>query len=143
MWNQQFNIGVARTIEGVVRGVVSIGEEPQNPPIGVSEKRISASKKPATKSQEWRSVDSDNYTINVRDLVRRIKLEERKERNWASARRSNLRCKLKLADVKRELKTSKEKVDALRSKWMALNRENLRLRNSLVTKASQIEDVTL
>lgn len=126
----------------VASGTVSIGEESQDSTTTAPEKRGSADKNSVPKSQSLRSQGSDNNTA-VRDLVRRIRLEERKERNRASARRSNLRNKLKLEGVRRELKTSKEKVNTLRSKWMALNEENLRLRKSSVTEANQIEDVAL
>ncbi|CAN8066827.1 unnamed protein product [Agarophyton chilense] len=66
-----------------------------------------------------------------KDVIRKLKVDLRREKNRAAAQRSNMRKKALNDSLKLSLKTEREKVDLLRSKEMLLREENLRLRQKL------------
>ncbi|PXF47038.1 hypothetical protein BWQ96_03228 [Gracilariopsis chorda] len=67
----------------------------------------------------------------VKDQIRKLKAELRREKNRAAAQRSNMRKKALNDSLKSSLKTTHEKLDILRSKEMLLREENIRLRQLL------------
>eukprot|EP00177_Eucheuma_denticulatum_P004155 GFKZ01007545.1.p1 GENE.GFKZ01007545.1~~GFKZ01007545.1.p1 ORF type:complete len:480 (+),score=37.27 GFKZ01007545.1:113-1552(+) len=69
--------------------------------------------------------------VSEKLLARRKLLSDRRERNRASAQRSNLRRKMLLQNLEVEITKCKEKVSELREKEMILRKENLELRKSV------------
>lgn len=136
-WDRQWKDGAARAMEAFAKEVLSTSVETSTPSLHAMEKTPSADKEQTVELGYAPSPSSDAQR-GVRDLVRQIRVEERRERNRESARRSNLRAKLKLEGMKKELQSSRDRVDELRSKWMELNDENLRLQKSVALRASQI-----
>ncbi|CDF35162.1 unnamed protein product [Chondrus crispus] len=67
-------------------------------------------------------------------LERQRKLEARKERNRASARRSNIRNKELKAAIREEMKVLVGRVETLRSRELRLRQQNLSLRRLLAVK---------
>lgn len=64
-------------------------------------------------------------------IAKRLKAQQRRERNRLCAQRSNMRVKAMRDALKTDLQSSKDMVEALRSKEMALRQENLALRKSI------------
>ncbi|PXF45650.1 hypothetical protein BWQ96_04554 [Gracilariopsis chorda] len=88
------------------------------------------------------SVDQDSGTKTAKtaspdkEQVRRLKAELRREKNRASAQRSNMKKKAVLDALKHDLATSREKADLLRSKELLLRRENLSLKKQISANRS-------
>lgn len=74
---------------------------------------------------------SESMKTGEKDAMRRLKGELRKERNRASAQRSNMRKKATLDALKQNIKSTHEKADLLRSKELQLRKENLRLKHQI------------
>lgn len=68
---------------------------------------------------------------DVREIMQKMKAEERKIRNRESAHRSNLKKKKKREEIRVELDEAQDKVHELREKEIGLRQENLRLRRAL------------
>ncbi|CAN8069741.1 unnamed protein product [Agarophyton chilense] len=66
--------------------------------------------------------------------VKHLKAELRKERNRASAQRSNMRKKAMTDALKSDLKTTREKADLLRSQEMLLRKQNIYLKQQVAEK---------
>lgn len=73
----------------------------------------------------------EERAISEKLLARRKLLADRRERNRASAQRSNLRRKMVLQNLQGEITKFKEKLSELREKEMLLRKENLELRKSV------------
>lgn len=65
------------------------------------------------------------------DMIRKLKAELRKERNRASAQRSNFKRKAMNDARKQEIRNNREKAELLRGRELLLRQENMRLRQEL------------
>lgn len=67
-------------------------------------------------------------TMDPKEMMKLVKAERRKERNRASARRSNQKRKEKRLVIAHEIDGLLERLESLREKELSLRKENLRLR---------------
>lgn len=111
-----------RTKEGTD---VSEGTQTAAPGRSTTEGRTSSSESPATSTNPSKS-DGDD-----REEVKKLRAELRRERNRASAQRSNLKKKAEHDARKLEIRTNKEKAGLLRERELALRQENMKLRQQL------------
>lgn len=80
------------------------------------------------------SLDLENKSLEIsetmdpKEMVRQIKAERRKERNRASARRSNQKRKERRLVISHEIDGLLERLESLREKELSLRKDNLRLR---------------
>lgn len=66
--------------------------------------------------------------LDPKEMIRKIKAERRKERNRASARRSNQKRKERRLVISHEIDGLLERLESLREKELSLRKENLKLR---------------
>lgn len=83
---------------------------------------------PSTPSHPSTASEAD---VDVRALMKKMRDDDRKERNRASARRSNEQNKLWKEEMHNALAGGRRKIRELRVKENAVRKENLRLRKSL------------
>ncbi|CDF37928.1 unnamed protein product [Chondrus crispus] len=78
-----------------------------------------------------RKGDGETAEEDVRNVMRKMRAEERKIRNRESAQRSNLRKKYRRQEIRAELGVLMAKMESLRGREMRLRGENLRLRKMI------------
>ena len=88
--------------------------------------------RPITKKTRQMSSSASSNEATEREIVKKLRAELRKERNRASAQRSNLRKKAEYDSKKMEIRNNKEKTELLRAKEMKLREENTALRRLLL-----------
>lgn len=81
--------------------------------------------------QSERSSNDNPANAAEEESVRQLKAEMRKQRNRESAHRSNMKKKAMNDKLKFELKSNRDRADALRIQESALRQENIRLRRML------------
>lgn len=83
-------------------------------------------------SKSTGAVDTISDAEDVAAIVKRMKAEERKIRNRASAHRSNMRNKAVKEALENELTVARDRIIQLRNRETMLRRENLKLRRAFI-----------
>lgn len=124
--------GAGRNFAGVPSGTFGLvegtaGDLDSLSGIGSPSQEFERSPSGSTSPANWAAMEHEE----AMQSTLRLKAEIRKERNRASALRSNMRKRAIRDTMKMELLHSKEKVQLLRSREVLLRQENMRLRGRI------------
>lgn len=114
--------------DGFERASSSGPDMPSLPDMPVPSQAMELSSSQSVSPANHSSMEYDD----PREFAQKLKVEIRKQRNRASALRSNMKKRAIRDAIKMELKHCQEKIELLRSRELLLRQENMKLRKRLV-----------